>query len=235
MYVLGLLRGVRPMGLWSMAMILSRWATTDGAMRGGAARSGLRAATAVAAPDVFRTAAAGAGGRDSPMGASTSMRSKRPGVVTALLSSAASASCRMSLMSELLPEPETPVMQTKRASGSATSMFFRLFWRAPRIHSHGTVTPPADEDPSAATIVGPGAAADRSGFSLALRGRDDILRPCWSHAAAGRRVRPRRNAELYTGGPPVSRSGATTQKRSRQSRSRTRWTRAEVLHRGHSR
>ena len=38
----------------------------------------------------------------------------------------------MSTTSELLPLPDTPVTQMKRASGKWTSMFLRLLCRAPR-------------------------------------------------------------------------------------------------------
>ena len=41
----------------------------------------------------------------------------------------------MSLTSELLPEPETPVTQTNAPSGISTSMFFRLLCVAPTIRS----------------------------------------------------------------------------------------------------
>ena len=40
---------------------------------------------------------------------------------------------RMSVMSDDLPEPETPVTATILPSGTSASMFFRLFSRAPRI------------------------------------------------------------------------------------------------------
>ena len=38
-----------------------------------------------------------------------------------------------------LPEPETPVTQTSRPSGSSTVTSFRLFSRAPRIRSRAAV------------------------------------------------------------------------------------------------
>src|SRR6516165_3880362 len=38
-------------------------------------------------------------------------------------------------MSELFPEPEAPVTHTNCSSGISTSMFLRLFWRAPRTTS----------------------------------------------------------------------------------------------------
>ena len=41
----------------------------------------------------------------------------------------------MSFTSELLPEPETPVTHTKTPSGISTSMFLRLWCRAPRTTS----------------------------------------------------------------------------------------------------
>ena len=44
--------------------------------------------------------------------------------------------CRMSLTSELLPEPLTPVTQTNRPSGISTVMFLRLWWRAPTMRQH---------------------------------------------------------------------------------------------------
>ena len=42
-----------------------------------------------------------------------------------------------SLMSVLLPEPDTPVMQTITPSGISTSTLRKLFARAPRIDSVG--------------------------------------------------------------------------------------------------
>ena len=72
MYVPGLLRGVRPMGDWSMAISLSRWSI----------------------PSIARCV---------------------PGFPSPLFKSRCSASTRISLTSELLPLPETPVIQTKRA------------------------------------------------------------------------------------------------------------------------
>ncbi len=43
---------------------------------------------------------------------------------------------RMSFTSVDLPDPDTPVTATKQPSGNATSMFLRLFCRAPRTVSH---------------------------------------------------------------------------------------------------
>ena len=53
-------------------------------------------------------------------------RRGRPGRLAARCSRWASAGCRVSLTSVLLPEPETPVTQTKPPSGIATSTFLRL-------------------------------------------------------------------------------------------------------------
>ena len=51
--------------------------------------------------------------------------------VRARCSRRASVLYRISLTSELLPEPLTPVTAMNAPSGKATSMFLRLFWRAP--------------------------------------------------------------------------------------------------------
>ena len=87
-YVAGLERGVRPMGFWSMRIILSRCSTPwIAACRPGSCRARWRA----------------------------------------------QSSClkTMSLISELLPEPETPVTQVNSPRGMRASMFLRLCWRAP--------------------------------------------------------------------------------------------------------
>ena len=42
----------------------------------------------------------------------------------------------MSLISEDLPEPETPVTQVNRPRGMRASMSLRLCWRAPSTTSH---------------------------------------------------------------------------------------------------
>ncbi len=60
------------------------------------------------------------------------MRSNWPGLPRPPFRSRRRASTRMSLTSELLPEPDTPVTQTNTPSGISTSMFLRLLWRAPR-------------------------------------------------------------------------------------------------------
>jgi hypothetical protein len=62
---------------------------------------------------------------------SPSMRSCSPGWVRAPFSWRASALYRISTIRVDLPEPETPVMHTILPSGMVTSMFFRLFSRAP--------------------------------------------------------------------------------------------------------
>ena len=54
-----------------------------------------------------------------------------PGITLALFRSLASLLYRISLISELLPEPETPVMQVITPSGISTSICFRLFSAAP--------------------------------------------------------------------------------------------------------
>jgi flagellar basal body rod protein FlgG len=56
-----------------------------------------------------------------------------PGCVVALLSSFASFLQRISLTSELFPEPETPVTQVKTPRGTFTLIFLRLFSSAPII------------------------------------------------------------------------------------------------------
>ena len=56
-----------------------------------------------------------------------------PGTVRAPLSSPASFLYRISLISDDLPEPDTPVTQTNLPSGMSTVTFFRLFCFAPTI------------------------------------------------------------------------------------------------------
>jgi hypothetical protein len=63
------------------------------------------------------------------------MSSCSPTVRLARCRRLASAGHRMSLTSELLPEPDTPVMQTKRPSGIGSVRSLRLFCRAPRTTS----------------------------------------------------------------------------------------------------
>ncbi len=63
------------------------------------------------------------------------MASWAPARSRAPFSSRARARYRTSETSVLLPEPETPVTATKRASGNVTSTFLRLCSRAPRITS----------------------------------------------------------------------------------------------------
>jgi len=66
---------------------------------------------------------------------SPSIRSCAPGFPFAAVQVAAESSTRMSVTSELLPEPDTPVMHTSPPSRISTSTFFRLLWRAPTIRS----------------------------------------------------------------------------------------------------
>ena len=54
-----------------------------------------------------------------------------PGTVRAPFSSPAKRLYSTSLMSDDLPEPETPVMHTSLPSGMSTVTFFRLFCCAP--------------------------------------------------------------------------------------------------------
>ena len=58
-------------------------------------------------------------------------------------SSASATGSRMSLTSVDLPEPDTPVTDTKQPSGNSTSMFLRLCSRAPRTVSHSSPGWPA--------------------------------------------------------------------------------------------
>ena len=63
---------------------------------------------------------------------SPSMRSWSPGLtLVAPFRSRASASRMISLTSELLPDPDTPVTHTNLPSGRPTVMFARLLCRAP--------------------------------------------------------------------------------------------------------
>ena len=64
-----------------------------------------------------------------------SIASWAPARSRAPFSSRARARYRTSETSVLLPEPETPVTATKRASGNVTSTFLRLCSRAPRTTS----------------------------------------------------------------------------------------------------
>ena len=105
MYVAGLERGVRPIGDWSMSITLSRCSMP--VMRScGADRDAALPFSPVRPPPPRSSGRRRAG---------------------------SSPSLRMSLTSELLPEPLTPVTQTNSPSGMSTSMFFRLLWRAPWI------------------------------------------------------------------------------------------------------
>ena len=54
-----------------------------------------------------------------------------PGIVLALFNFLARLLYNISLTSELLPEPETPVTHVSTPIGTFTSMFFRLFSLAP--------------------------------------------------------------------------------------------------------
>ena len=56
-----------------------------------------------------------------------------PGIVLARFSFLANVLYKISLVSELFPEPDTPVTQVITPSGTSTSMFFRLFSFAPLI------------------------------------------------------------------------------------------------------
>src|SRR5512133_3895822 len=56
-----------------------------------------------------------------------------PGSRAAPFNVFASERYKISIINVDLPEPETPVTQTKRLRGILTLMFFRLFSRAPRI------------------------------------------------------------------------------------------------------
>ena len=58
-----------------------------------------------------------------------------PGTSYARFRSLASLLYRISFMSELLPEPETPVTQVNTPVGMSTSTDFRLLAAAPRIFS----------------------------------------------------------------------------------------------------
>ena len=62
-----------------------------------------------------------------------SMESQSPGRSRARYRVWASFLYRISYIRVLLPLPDTPVMQTSLPSGISTSMFRRLFWRAPRM------------------------------------------------------------------------------------------------------
>ena len=66
---------------------------------------------------------------------SPSIRLCAPGSPNPPFKSRRRASTRMSLTSELLPDPETPVTHTSVPSGMSTSMPFRLLCRAPTIRS----------------------------------------------------------------------------------------------------
>ena len=88
-YVAGLDRGVRPMGLWSMFTTLSK-------------------------------------------NSMPSMPPHLPGRVFMRFSSAPSFLKRISLTRDDFPLPETPVTTVKVPRGKETSMFLRLFSRAPR-------------------------------------------------------------------------------------------------------
>ena len=56
-----------------------------------------------------------------------------PGIILALFKSRARVLYKISLISVLFPEPETPVTQTSLPSGIFTFTFLRLFSAAPRI------------------------------------------------------------------------------------------------------
>ena len=95
-YVAGLERGVRPIGLWSIWITLSSFP-------------------------------------------SHSTLSRFPVSWWARFSRFARSRYRISFTRELFPEPDTPVTQVNTPIGNFTSMFFRLFSRAPRtvIHPEG--------------------------------------------------------------------------------------------------
>ena len=66
--------------------------------------------------------------------------SNSPGTAASLPSMLRRAGSSTSLTSELLPLPETPVIQTNSPSGISTSILFRLLWRTPsriRVRSSG--------------------------------------------------------------------------------------------------
>ena len=75
------------------------------------------------------------------------------------------------MISVLLPEPETPVMQTNLPSGIATSMFLRLFSRAPLIADRVAVAGPALVRHRDAARAGEVGAGDRLRVGHDLIGR----------------------------------------------------------------
>ena len=137
---------MRPIGDWSMAIILSRCSR----------------------PSMARCA---------------------PGLPSPRFRSRRRASTRMSLTSELLPEPETPVTQTNTPSGISTSMFFRLLCDAPRTRNRGSPIGPAlrrhfDRQPARQVLAGD--AAFGSASTSAYRAGDDDFAA--AHAGAGTEI-----------------------------------------------
>ena len=101
---------------------------------------------------------------------------------------AASASTRMSLTSELLPEPETPVTHTNRPRGISTSMFLRLLCRAPRTTRDLPLRGPAgggDGDPPRAGEVLAGDAPGLGDHRGQRSGGDDLAA---AHAGTGTEI-----------------------------------------------
>ena len=59
----------------------------------------------------------------------------------------------VSVISELLPDPLTPVTQTRQSSGNSTVMFFRLLSRALRIVSRrDEASRPTRDDPTVGNV-----------------------------------------------------------------------------------